>query len=442
LGLVILNYLSLIIMSLLLAAAPVLAESPSAPSPSADQIFSDLEKSVFQIRIIELKSGSQLALGTGFLVKGDRIATNYHVISSAALEPEKYRIEIDWQHEKLALTLLQVDVVNDLALLKLPEIVGALPAIFQLSAQKPRKGELLYSLGNPHNLGMTIVEGNYNGLVEKKYLDRIHFSGAINSGMSGGPTVNRKSEVVGINVATAGNQVGFLVPVNALHKLLETVDSATEANAILPTMATQIASATTGMVDQLLSQPWPRQEMGEIRILGEIANWFDCWGNSDLNKDTNLLVISRGCTTADRIFISDHFNSGHFEYEYYYYEAKDWHPTAFYRYIRAETGGARPGNDAEKDDVENFKCVNRIVKTQSTSEGPAEKEKILSKTQRKVSYCVRPYKKLPDLYDAFYIGVTLDKNGRAAMDHFTLSGVTASASQRFLEKFIEVLAWR
>ena len=54
------------------------------------------------------------------------------------------------------------------------------------------KGERLYSMGNPLDLGFTIVEGTYNGPVERSYNERIHFSGAINPGMSGGPDRHRR----------------------------------------------------------------------------------------------------------------------------------------------------------------------------------------------------------------------------------------------------------
>ena len=46
-------------------------------------------------------------------------------------------------------------------------------------------------MGNPLDLGFTIVEGTYNGFVEKSYNPRMHFTGAINPGMSGGPAVTR-----------------------------------------------------------------------------------------------------------------------------------------------------------------------------------------------------------------------------------------------------------
>ena len=48
----------------------------------------------------------------------------------------------------------------------------------------------------------------------------MHFAGSLNPGMGGGATLDNKEEVVGINVASAGNQVSFLVPVSDLQLLL------------------------------------------------------------------------------------------------------------------------------------------------------------------------------------------------------------------------------
>src|SRR5262249_59386101 len=84
------------------------------------------------------------------------------------------------------------------------------------------KGERLYSMGNPLDLGFTIVEGTYNGLVDRSYNERIHFSGAINPGMSGGPTVTADGHAVGINVSKqlGGELVSFLVPARFAATLL------------------------------------------------------------------------------------------------------------------------------------------------------------------------------------------------------------------------------
>src|SRR5256885_623492 len=119
--------------------------------------------------------------------------------------------------------LLALDVPRDLAVVKMDR--AGLPYFDfdprALGARLP-KGERIYAMGNPLDLGFTIVEGTYNGLVDKSYDERIHFSGAINPGMSGGPVAGSDGRVVGVNVAKrlAGEQVGFLVPARFAATLL------------------------------------------------------------------------------------------------------------------------------------------------------------------------------------------------------------------------------
>lgn len=423
---------------LLLLGAPSLMAQSSA---TADRIFSDMQGSVFQIRMIEQKSGSQIALGTGFLIAADRIATNYHVISLEVLEPERFRIELELDGEVVPLKVVTVDVVNDLALLSADTLTLAGP-FFELAKDVPKQGAVVYSLGNPHNLGMTIVAGNYNGLVEHKYLDRIHYSGAINAGMSGGPAVNQASQVVGINVASAGNQVGFLVPVKALISLAEKGQALPEQYDLLQDMAQQIGVATDGMLAEVLAAEWPVEAMGAAKILGKTVSWFDCWGNSDDDKESHSLEISRGCNNADNIFLSHEFNTGYFEYEYYYFEALDWPKSAFYRYLRNSTASARPGNKATKDDVGNYHCEDVDLRTENRVAAVDDLAGSVSSMKRRVSYCVRPYKKLKGLYDVFFIGVSEDRDHQAVMDHFTLAGVTQAASKKFLQRFVQVVAWQ
>ncbi len=401
---------------------------------TADQIFSGLQGSVFQIRIIEAKSGSMAAMGTGFLVGENRLATNYHVVSMNVLEPDDYRIELRLAETTRVLTVVAADVVNDLALLAPTE--GDLNGTaFTLAERTPARGELLYSLGNPHNLGMTVVQGNYNGLVEHKFLQRIHFSGAVNAGMSGGPTVDSQSRVVGVNVATSGNQIGFLVPVAKLSALLQrALEEPPAREVLLNNMAEQIRGTTDAMIAELLQAEWPTINMGKAVILDKTVDWLECWGNSEQDEERGLLEIARGCNSADNIYINNEFNTGFFEYEFYYLEVDAWPATSFYRLLAQNTANARPGNRAGEKQVGNYDCIDRVVKTRAVGDVPA--------MTRRISYCLRPYKTLPGLFDAFYIGVTQDKTNKAIMDHFTLSGVSRRASFDFLNRFVEVLKWQ
>ena len=115
------------------------------------------------------------------------------------------------------LQLVDFDVISDLAVLQHPQ-----PSedFFKISDSTLDKGDIAYALGNPGDWGVIMVPGPTNGTVEHSYEDRVLFSGSLNPGMSGGPSLNGHGELIGVNVATAGSQLSFLVPVDKVVRLL------------------------------------------------------------------------------------------------------------------------------------------------------------------------------------------------------------------------------
>ncbi len=93
----------------------------------------------------------------------------------------------------------------------------------RLRADIPRQGARAYSIGFPLNLGLTITEGVANGLVDTGFDQRIHYTGAINGGMSGGPALDAGGGVYGVNVSvvTGRQLVGFVVPARHIEPLLK-----------------------------------------------------------------------------------------------------------------------------------------------------------------------------------------------------------------------------
>ena len=93
-----------------------------AQSNSARALFADNKAGILQIRIIDITSGSKSAIGSGFVVNDSGlIATNYHVVQMAASKPEQYRIEyLSADGAAGSLNLVDVDVINDLALVQEP----------------------------------------------------------------------------------------------------------------------------------------------------------------------------------------------------------------------------------------------------------------------------------------------------------------------------------
>ena len=400
----------------------------------AQQIFQDLAPGLYQIRLIENASGEKSSIGSGFQIDPQgTLATNYHVISGVARHPDKYHLEyFDHQGQKGELQLLSVDVINDLALLK--KAPGDTDRYFPLAGAAPTQGQELFSLGNPHDLGMIVVPGVYNGLKKESFNDRIHFTGAVNSGMSGGPTVNRGGEVVGVNVASAGNQIGFLVPhdklVNLYRQLRARPDAAVSAADIDSQIHRQLLDNQQRLLNTLLERPWPVKKLGNANIPGAIAPFIRCWGNSNADN-RNALVFSAvsNCSLNEEVYLSNNFRTGIVNMQFNWLDAKELGSIRFYNLYESQMRNARPDNAATENDVGEFSCHQDLVNIDQRQ------------ITNKAVFCTRAYKKYPGLFDVLYIAASVDSNSQGLVSHFTLAGVERSLALQFTRKFMESATW-
>ena len=134
----------------------------------ATERFTEHYDQIYQIRDVARSAAAKSSIGSGFQVSADGlIVTNYHVVAGYVNAPANRRLEyLDQQGNSGALELLDFDVINDLALLRHP---APTPKHFSLATAPLTKGALIYALGNPHDLGITLVFGANNGMVEHSY---------------------------------------------------------------------------------------------------------------------------------------------------------------------------------------------------------------------------------------------------------------------------------
>lgn len=410
-------------------------QSLPAFSQTAEQLFQRYQDSVLQVQVVDISSGSKFTIGSGFLVEdGDTIATNYHVISSYIRKPGQYSIELLHRGERYTeVEVRDVDVVNDLALLSWHDGSGE---PLHLASIAPAQGSAIYAFGNPRDIGLTVVPGTYNGVNYYDFYQRIHLTGSINPGMSGGPTLNRVGEVVGINVSTAGNQISFLVPVDKLQLLLAEQTYRSPGEDLQQRIKQQLMDSQARMYELVVFSDWLPDQLGKGQIYAEIVPFVRCWGDTDTGG-TDIEMISKGCQSGNYIHLDKTLTTGFFEYEFVYMKAKAadsvldaWR---FYNRLEYAFGGARPGNRVGKGDVTGFNCHNSTLSY--TPEG--------GQPTRMRSYtCVRQYKDYPQLYDLFYIAATIDRNDEALMSHFTLSGVEKPLALAFIDKFVGGMGWK
>ena len=158
-------------------------------------------------------------VGSGFIVnpKG-YILTNYHVVEDAA------RITVGLQSgEKYRGTVVGFDFETDVAVIKI-ETSKDLPTVTLGDSNASQVGDWVLAMGSPFGLDQTVTAG----IISKKERESPHFNvfqrflqtdAAINRGNSGGPLVNMRGEVIGMNsqIATSTgdyNGIGFALPAN------------------------------------------------------------------------------------------------------------------------------------------------------------------------------------------------------------------------------------
>ena len=396
----------------------------------AEQLFHQLAPSLYQIRLIDRASGEKSSIGSGFQITANGlIATNYHVVSGFAQHPKKYRLEyLDNSGNKGPLTLKSVDVINDLALIQ-RKITQPMP-FFKIADKTPIKGEEIYSLGDPHDLGMIVVPGTYNGLKIDSFNDRIHFTGSVNPGMSGGPVVNNKAQVVGINVATSGNQIGFLVPQDKLATLFNHYLKNPTTN-IDKQISSQLIRNQQKLISTLLKSPWKQKSLGSGLISTIDVPFIRCWGESNADKtEAVALLVVANCDLEENTYITHNFFTGSIDMEYKYMKSKKLSDLKFYHIYQKHILHAGPSNKAGKDDVTEFKCQHDLVMPSSGN------------IDNKAIFCTRAYKKFPKLFDVLFLSASIDKSDQALVSHFTLAGVTQQSALAFTKKFMESVSWK
>ena len=155
-------------------------------------------------------------IGSGFVVDAEGyIVTSNHVIAGA----DTVTVILD-DGTRLDAEIVGGDKRTDLALLKV-ESGEPLPTVNFAADDSTRVGDWVVAIGNPFGVGKTatfgIVSARARGTGVNPYEDHLQIDAPINSGNSGGPTVNLHGEVIGVNtsiVSPSGGNVGigFAVP--------------------------------------------------------------------------------------------------------------------------------------------------------------------------------------------------------------------------------------
>lgn len=408
----------------------------SAQSQTASTLFDRYSSGVVQVRTIDLASGDKTSIGSGFSVDGGRyVATNFHVVSLLVHAPETYRLElVDDEGATIDATVAAIDVIHDLALLTpAREVARSL----RLRTTTPDQGDRIFSLGNPQDLGMTIIEGNYNGLVKKSRYQKILFSGSLNSGMSGGPAIDSRGRVLGINVSKGGEQISFLVPAEQLQSVIDKARRDNSGNGDSseyqrPNFVEQIRTALyndqSTFYSELLEGEWSLEEFGGLMLPKKVSNTLKCWGHTVEDDDLLYESFHQHCQSNDAIYIDNDFYTGQFEYDFEWLETEQLNTFQFYNVIERRFSHKSQHSGSNEEDVSEYRCNTNVVS--------------IADSRWKVSSCFRAYQNYDDLYDALLLMAALDNSNTSAVLKASATGISQNSATALFAKLMGAIAWK
>lgn len=418
------------------AATPAPPDA-SPPSASAQRLYDNARGRLLQVRTLLQGPDSQASVGSGFLVSPQgHVLTNWHVVSQVALSPKRYRLVYQTADGLQGrLELLAFDALHDLALVRIvPAEGGALPAAaarplgFRPRELPLARGERIYSLGNPLDVGFAVQEGTYNGLAERGFLPNIFFGGSLNPGMSGGPALDGQGRVIGVNVATRrdGQSVSFLVPGAFAEDLLRRGrDAAPLSAAVWPELTRQLTAHQRDLVDRFVALPWRSAGHPRYRIPVPAEDFLRCWGQNSPADAKGLEFERSDCSMDSRVFVNDSLVTGFLGTRHEAYDGERLGPWRFaWQYsasFRNEAFGGGPRRTPPQ-------CSDREVEG---ADG----------LRLRVVACLSAYRQLKGLHDLSVLVATRDHPTLAVLGRFDARGVDLDNALRLTDHYLKGFAW-
>ncbi len=187
-------------------------------SASADfsGIIEDAIKSVVTIR-------TDISQGTGFIIDSEGyIVTNYHVMQNArsagiyTYDGETHQVNLIGYNQKFDIALLKID--------------GEYDRLRLADSDDIQIGEKVIAIGNPLGLQFSVSEGIVSA-VHRPGINEveayIQTDAALNPGNSGGPLINKKGKVIGINnfKIGSGENLGFALESNYIEDIINEIST-------------------------------------------------------------------------------------------------------------------------------------------------------------------------------------------------------------------------
>lgn len=208
------------------------AEPAAKTGPSVSEIYDRASKGVVEISATSggdaLGAPSPSAQGSGFVYdRVGHIVTNQHVVAGA----DSYSVSL-WNGTEYDAKLVGTDPSTDLAVLEIDAPRAALEPLTLANSSAVSVGDPVLALGSPFGLEGTLTQGIVSALHREMtapnnftITDTIQTDAAINHGNSGGPLLDARGRVIGVNAqieseSGGSDGVGFAIPSNTVRSIV------------------------------------------------------------------------------------------------------------------------------------------------------------------------------------------------------------------------------
>lgn len=209
--------------------------------------------------------------GTGsgsVLDKNGHILTNYHVVEGA----NEIKVTL-FDGETYPAQLIGHDAPNDIAVLKIAAPVDSLIPVEFGDSSRLKVGQLIFAIGNPFGLERTMTTGIISSLNRslpsksgRTMKSIIQIDAALNRGNSGGPLLDSRGRLIGMNTAIASTTgentgVGFAIPSDTIGRVVTQL--ITSGKVVRPeTGITRVYQTEQGLVIATMQPGGPAERAG------------------------------------------------------------------------------------------------------------------------------------------------------------------------------------